>query len=346
MKNFDIFIWSSDFEEFTGEGLLSRCFVDNLFFKKNKIKIITNNSIVFFNKKNFIKKKKKYKNNFISKYFFLFYGIFLIWFYHLKEKKTVYINYLPLWNFVIFFLLPAKTLLGPITGNIYKGKIHNFNSFIRKNIFPLLYFISIKIIFKKYKKLIFSTENLKKIIPFHFKRNCIFNFCFLFYKKRKLIKKNIDFIFYLKKHPLKANDFHEFLIKKLAENGFNIIVVGDKFSYKNVVNYINIPREQLLSLLDRTLYAVSPADNFYSLFLLDCMSCNVKLFINKQLKPKKPLFSNLLYTFLNFDNFNSSFKQILFTINKKTSKFSKKDNDHNFCTMQNKIKLELNKFNF
>jgi len=59
MKNFDIFIWSSDFEEFTGEGLLSRCFVDNLLFKNNKIKIITNNSIIFFNKKYFIKKKKK-----------------------------------------------------------------------------------------------------------------------------------------------------------------------------------------------------------------------------------------------------------------------------------------------
>ena len=122
--------------------------------------------------------------------------------------------------------------------------------------------------------------------------------------------------------------------------------MGDKFSYKNVVNYINIPREQLLSLLDRTLYAVSPADNFYSLFLLDCMSCNVKLFINKHLKPKSISFSNLLYTSLNFDNFNSSLKKILFTINKKSFKFSKKENDHNFYIMQNKIKSAINKFNF
>ena len=72
MKNFDIFIWSSDFEEFTGEGLLSRCFVDNLLFKNNKIKIITNNSIIFFNKKNFIKKKKNIKIILLVNIFFLF----------------------------------------------------------------------------------------------------------------------------------------------------------------------------------------------------------------------------------------------------------------------------------
>ena len=28
----------------------------------------------------------------------------------------MYLNYLPLWNFLIFILLPPKTLLGPITG--------------------------------------------------------------------------------------------------------------------------------------------------------------------------------------------------------------------------------------
>lgn len=345
MKNFDIFIWSSDFEEFTGEGLLSRCFVDYLFINKNKIKIITNNSIIFFYKKKFIQKKKKYKNNFITKYFFPFYGILLIWFYHFKKKKTVYINYLPLWNFIIFLLLPRKTLLGPITGNNYRGKIHNFNSFIRKVIFPLFYFVSIKIIFKKYKKLIFSTENLKNIIPPSLRKNCIFNFCLLFYKKRKLIKKNIDFVFYLKKHPLKKNDFQEFLIKKLADKNYNIIVVGDKFLYKNVVNYINIPRERLLSLLDRTLYAVSPADNFYSLFFLDCMSCNVKLFFNKNLKPTKLPFSNLLIS-LNFDDFNHSIKKILFIINKKSFKFANKEFDCNFHIMQKKIQLKISKFSF
>jgi len=347
MKNFNTFVWSSDFEDFTGEGLLARCFVENCFLYNAKAKILSNGSEFFYFKKKITKTKPKiYYNNFFTKYLLFFYGIILIWNFHLKGKKTFYINYLPLWNFFIFFFLPSATILGPITGNIYKNRIYSFNSFIRKVIFPIFYYISIKIIFKKYKTLIFSTENLEKIIPSYLKNKCIFNFCLLSYKKRKLIKKNINFVFYFRKHPSKTNDFHEFLIKKLADSGRKVIVVGDEFLYKNVVNYINVPREHLLSLLDRASYAVSAGDNFYSLFLLDCISCNVKLFFNKDLKPKNFQFSNMTLIPLNFKNFDAAFKRILFTTNKTFYEHKKKIIDNDIFSMQNKIKLEISKFIF
>ena len=48
MKNFDVFVWSSDFEEFTGEGLLARSFLKTIYQDKGLIiKIISNNGIYF-----------------------------------------------------------------------------------------------------------------------------------------------------------------------------------------------------------------------------------------------------------------------------------------------------------
>jgi hypothetical protein len=346
MKNFNIFIWSSDFEEFTGEGLLARSFVENLFATKNKIKIVSNNSVFFYNKKILIKKKKKYKNNFINKYLFPYYGILLIWYYYLKNKKTVYINYLPLWNFIIFLLLPRDTLLGPITGNLYKAKVNSLNSFIRKIIFPLFYFISIKIIFKKYKNIVFSTDNLKELVYTKLKKFCLFNICLLFYKKRKIVKKNIDFLFYFRKHASKNNQFLEFIIKQLADRGFKIVVVGDKFNYKKIKNYTNIPRVKLLPLLDQTRYSVSVGDNLYSLFFLDCLSCNVILFYNKHLKFKNNFFLDFPLIPLNFNDFEISLKIII--LKYKNFYFEKinKISLQKIYSFQNKIKLTIKKIHY
>ena len=83
MKKFDIFIWASDYEEFTGEGLLARCFVENYFFNSNlKIKILSNYGIYFYKHKIITVKKKKYTNTWITKYFSPFLGIIYIWFYY------------------------------------------------------------------------------------------------------------------------------------------------------------------------------------------------------------------------------------------------------------------------
>ena len=43
-----------------------------------------------------------------------------------KNKEICYINYLPLWNFLIFILLPPKTILGPVTGGkILSGSLYD-----------------------------------------------------------------------------------------------------------------------------------------------------------------------------------------------------------------------------
>ena len=68
--------------------------------------------------------KKKFNISFLShKYIIPFIGIFYCWVYYLQNKKVCYLNYLPLWNVLIFLLLPPNTILGPITGGaLYKNK--------------------------------------------------------------------------------------------------------------------------------------------------------------------------------------------------------------------------------
>ena len=347
MKNIDIFAWASDFSDYTGEGLLARHFLLNHVcskYKNYKIKIFSTAGIYFLKKKKlFIKKKKKLNDNFYTKYVLLFYGILLIWYYHLKGKRTCYLNYLPLWNFLVFLFLPSNTILGPVTGNHYNKNIHSLDSAIRKIFFPIFFFISIKIIFDKFKFIIFGSDNLKHLVPKKFLKYAIFNYCLFFYKVRKIKRKTIDFSFYLRKRSTKSNVLIIYLIKKLYDNGFNVIVSGDNFIYKNVINFNNTPRSNLLAIFDKALISLNPGDNLYSLFLLDSLSCNQLVFFDKSLLKKRLLNKKSLLIPVDFNNFNDVYK-LMILMHKKIIMKNKTVKNHNIFfkeqdELQKKIKL-------
>jgi len=341
MKDFEVFIWATDFEDFTGEGLLARLFVKNYFnLSKKKIKIYSNNNRYYLYKKKLkIVEKKLYKNTFIQKYIYPFYGIFLIWYFYLQGKKVCYVNYLPLWAFWIFLMLPKKTILGPITGGVHKENIYSVNNLIRRYVITFFYSLTLKFIFFKYKKIIFSTENLKNFIPKSKIKFCFFNFCLLFYKKRKNIKKNIDFLFYLRSHTNKSNNVHRRIIDSLLELNFKIIVVGDKYTRPNLINYINIPRKKLLTFLDKTKFSIVSDENFYSLFAIDCFSSNVHVFYNQTVKPNKFYFSEKLINSIKFSNINFSLNKILKIVKNRKNKNNhienKKIKSENFLYLNN-----------
>ena len=350
MKDFEVFIWAADFEDFTGEGLLARLFVKNYFnLSKKKIKIYSNNNRYYLHKKKLeILEKKLYENTFIQKYIYPFYGIFLIWYFYLQGKKVCYVNYLPLWAFWIFLLLPKKTILGPITGGVHKKNIYSVNNLIRRYVITSFYFLTLKFIFFKYKKIIFSTENLKNFIPTSKIKFCFFNFCLLFYKKRKNKKKTIDFLFYLRSHTNKSNYVHRRIIDSLLELNFKIIVVGDKYTRPNLINYINIPRKKLLTFLDKTKFTIVSDENFYSLFAIDCFSSNVHVFYNQSIKPKKFYFDEKLINPIKFDDINFSLKKILNIVENKKNKNNyvenKTINTANFLYLNNLKKIFLDRF--
>ena len=130
-------------------------------------------------------------------------------------------------------------------------------------------------------------------------------------------------------------------MKKLSDNGFKIIVVGDFFIYKKIKNYINLPRKSLLNLLDTAKFSVGASDNFYSLFFLDCLSCNVKFFYDITLKPERFLFSHDYLKPINFNELDKSYDDIIHVYkNYKNNKLIK----YNINNIQHKIDLKLNKF--
>ena len=148
-----IYFWSNDFQENSGEGILARNFLKLLQKKYTNYRYINLN-------------KFKKRNNFFYNYILPFWGIVKIWNYYLKNKKVCYINYLPVWNFLIFLLLPQKTILGPITGTTTKKNI----------IYNIFKAIGIYVLKKRKTNLLFSHNQFKT----HFieKKLIFFNFLF------------------------------------------------------------------------------------------------------------------------------------------------------------------------
>ena len=97
LKKNKIFYWANSELNNDGEGILANSF---LFFLKKNFK---NSSLISINKI-----KLKNKQSIFAKYILPFYGVVLLWIYYLKNEKISYINYLPVWNFLLILLLPPK----------------------------------------------------------------------------------------------------------------------------------------------------------------------------------------------------------------------------------------------
>ena len=309
----NIFVWCNDFENYTGEGILARNFINKIFSNSShKINIRSNNAeYLYYNRKIKTIRYSKYKNNFINKYIKLFWGILLIRFHNFYGYKTFYINYLPLWNFLIFLMLPKNTYLGPITGGTHIEKEVGINYIVRKYFFPIFYKFSSNIINRKYDFLMFSTEMLRKYLNKENIKKSLFNLtiiCFDNNKKRKI--KDIDFLIYYRKHSNKSNYFLKKITQKLSIQK-KVFVAGDKISGKNITNLGNINRDKLFKYLARTKFSVSSSENFYSLFALDCIANDVLLFINKKNYLNKNYFPRYSLKTINFNHFNQSFKQLI-----------------------------------
>ena len=145
--------WACDFSKTSGEGKLARDFV-NRFSSLHKVNFFVHTPDIFsikIYKKNFldIKKRKRSSSAFLHRFVFPTWGIFFLLFnYYFKKKKIAYINYCPLWNTLIFALLPKNCLLGPITGsNIFfsKSSISILKLILTKPLYKIsLGFIKIK----------------------------------------------------------------------------------------------------------------------------------------------------------------------------------------------------------
>ena len=175
MKKKRLYLWASEYSTNTGEGNLARLFVRYL-KKENKYSIKV------------IRKKRS-----VFKYYSPFYGVYYCWKFFLKKQKVGYINYLPMWNFLIFLLLPPKTLIGPITGGSNYSNSNYLSIFIRGIIFPIFYKIS-EFFINIRGHYTFSTDLLKKYLSRKTVQKSKFNYIFNFVSiKKNTVKKILIF---------------------------------------------------------------------------------------------------------------------------------------------------------
>ena len=275
MTDNKLIFWVCDYSDKTGEGNLARKFISEN-FKKKKVKINTLKLDNFFN----------------HKYISPFIGIISCWKHYFKGNSIGYINFLPLWNFLIFFLLPPKTILGPITGGALYDKTNKINYYIRNIFFPIFYKFSEIALNLRYKnQLVFSTELLKKYLSKKTIKRCKFNFVLKDLKfKKKRRNKDIDFLIYHRIHNNKSLMFDYRLIENLTKLNLKIFIVGDSLNIKKVNNLGYVNRKKINILQSRSKYSLCSGENIYSLFIIECITNHVKIFINKdQIKQVKIL---------------------------------------------------------
>ena len=283
-----IFVWACDYSDNTGEGKLARLFLNKMNEKDNFYFILN--------------QKKKIKQKYLSTIF----GIIYCWKKFLKNERVCYLNYLPLWNFLIFIFLPPKTILGPITGGANYSKSNLLSYFTRGIIFPIFYKISEYSLSLRKSKLVFSTDLLKKYLSKRTIKKSSFNFVvknFLLTKKVRRRKK-IDFLIYYRKHNNKISYFPYNLVKKLIRLKYKVHIVGDKLNFPNIKNYGFISSNNLSNLQSLAKYTIISHENPYSFFILECLSNDVKIIVKQDMKrkiilPKKNLIK------LDYDSFNS-----------------------------------------
>lgn len=330
IKNKLIYCWACDFNLNRGEGILAYKFIKNLNYMDYNLMIKTprKDEDYFFSKDDNsinIKKLNKMNFNFFEKYFTPFVGVLLLNYYNFKNQKTCYLNFLPLWNFLLFLFLPKKTVLGPITGSLYYGKVISIETFVRKFIMPILFKFSLKIIDLRGLKLIFATENLKSFVEKNSIRRQSYNIAFI---KEEIVKpsdsfvnkfanRKYDFCIYYRRYSTKSNEFQIQMMNELSKN-YKIVVIGDNPNLHNKIEFLGLKnRKEVEKILSETKYTIASGENFMSLFVYDCLTCGVKVFFNEDnIVPEVFSSSNSIVP-LNYFDYESS-KKIIY--NKLTQK--------------------------
>jgi len=298
-----IYIWCCDNSKNTGEGILANKFLKDLKFYNSNIKIIIKTP------------QKNNINSLTERFIFPIKGLIYLWIMYIskKNKKICYLNYLPLWNFFLFLFLPPKTIFGPITGGSLFSKTPFINYFLRKYILNFFSTISKFIIKFRKKKLLFSTNLLKKKIGLN--DNFFFNYILKDLKITKNKEKKIyDLIFYLRNHKNKNISLQIQLAKKLSKK-FKILTIGEKIYKTNVRNLGFIPKKKLLKVLRKTKFSFLSGENLYSFFAMDCIASRTNILFNKNVEYKSKNFNGIEY--FNYDNFSELLHNIEKTLNKK-----------------------------
>lgn len=299
----EFYIWMCDKHSNTGEGNLGSSFIDTFLYNTKKSCIGISINSTKLSVKNFDPDFKKFstilngQHSFYAKYIYPYVGIFHLWVNFFKGKKLIYVNFLPLWNFLIFLLVPPKTILGPITGKVnFSHDSSILDIFFRKYFMKFFFKISLYIISFRYQKLIFATSLLKEVLPNNIVNKSLFDFVIQgkFSSMVNNLKKpenhidnkdrNIDCFIYLRKYPNKS--YHQILsIIKLLKEDYRVVTFGDKSGIDGIEDLGFIENSKVIELLRKSKVTIASEENIFSMFALESLSSSTIVFYDdKQFK--------------------------------------------------------------
>jgi hypothetical protein len=346
---FDLYCWACDFSSNRGEGILARHYIQNLskikkkkFFVRSPDGIYTINKGVIKISKINLKNKSKLNFNLFENYLNPIVGVFYLWMNYCRGRGVCYLNFLPLWNTLLFIFLPPRTHLGPVTGFIYKKKVVGLNSFLRKYLNNFLFKLTLKILFLRQNKIYFSTNLLKPLISKNNKKKIYFNYLIHLVNIKEKSRKNIDFLIYNRNYSVKNNLLRNKLLRFLSKMNLKIFVVGDPLYLKKIKNLGFVSRNKINSLLKKTKYIINSGENPYNIFTIDSFNNHVNIIYEKTFVNKINFFNKQKLIFLDFKNENkittffneNNFKKLQYSILTKDYKILKNENNAYFNTVK------------
>lgn len=286
-----IYFWACDYSSNSGEGILGRSYIRYISKNNKSIKLININRSSKFQKNKFKKNSQIYKSV-IHKYIYPLIGLIYLWKLYFQSKNVLFLNYTPLWNFLIFIFLPPNSKIGPITGTIIKTKYSFLINLCER--------VSLLVIKLRFKKIIFSNNFYR----FKYKlrgKKFEFNFILKDYRKNSTkCKKLYDFVIYYRNLSVQYNNYIFKLIYRLKKD-FKIAVIGDKIQIKNLKNFGLVDRNRAKQIISNSSFAINNPENLYSYFFQDCMSYGLIIFYNKVFKKYNIFKNKKLISISNYD---------------------------------------------
>ena len=282
-------VLACDFRNSGGEGVLAREYIKNLSKDKSDIifKVISPSLITKVFSGNIIDEKKTNDHvNYKSFYHKYLLPIIYIFKTNIKfrKEKVIYLNYLPLWNFLIFLFKSKNTELGLVVSTENNIKLNfSMNNLLRIILLPLLEKISIFIIKQR------GISNLTCATPISYQKlknsNIIVRDGFFLpnidLSQIAKTKKKYNFCIYFRNHPTRYPSETISIINKLADK-YKIAVIGEFYndlSNDNIFVFNNLDRYQSLNILNISSTFINIGDNGYSLMSREAIVLGINLIV-------------------------------------------------------------------
>ena len=322
--------WVCNFSSNQGEGKLANNFANDL-MKQNygnvTIFSLNGNFNYNFNTNKFNNyKSNNFSENFFQKYINPIIGILYLWFKYLTGNKTCYINYTPLWNFLLFIFLPPKTILGPITGGVNIKSDTYFDGLFRKYLMFYFYYLSIFFLKLRNHPIIFASSNLYSIISeSSINSKSTFNYVYTEIQNHQKTnvdfeKREYDFCIYYRDHPTKNQIFFKKIIHFLLTKNFKIIVFGNHIKKSRVGNFTSkgiVTSDEVNEILSKTKFSLLSSENVNSFFAMSNIINQVHIIYSKDINNNTYIEKDFHQT--NYEDIEQSQKDIIHyfnTINK------------------------------